>query len=134
MAKFPTLEWAQAFSDKLNSDQQYAQIAHNWEGDFYFIIEPGGAVTEQVVFYFDLWHGKCRETMNITDMSVRKPAFILKSPYENFKKVVSGEMHPMTAMMTGKLHVQGNMAIMMRSVPTILDFVRCAKEVTDSFV
>jgi hypothetical protein len=37
-------------------------------------------------------------------------------------------------LMTGKLHVQGNLAMLMRSVPIVLDFVRCAVEVTDSFV
>jgi hypothetical protein len=34
-------------------------------------------------------------------------------------------------MLTRKLKVQGNMAVMMRSVPTVLDFVRCAREVTE---
>jgi hypothetical protein len=37
-------------------------------------------------------------------------------------------------MMTRKLQVQGNMAVMMRSVPVVLDFVRCAREVTDAFL
>jgi len=32
--------------------------------------------------------------------------------------------------MTRKLVVQGNMAVMMRSVPTVLDFVRCTREIT----
>lgn len=134
MAKFPTSEWTQTFMDKLNTDAQYAQIAHNWEGDFYFVIEPGGALTERVVLYFDLWHGKCRAAFVESDATARKPAFVLKAPYENFKRVLTGEMHPMTALMTGKLHVQGSMAVLMRSVPTVLDFVRCAREVTDSFV
>jgi putative sterol carrier protein len=40
----------------------------------------------------------------------------------------------MQALMTRKLHVQGNMATLMRNVPTVLDFVRCAREVTDAFV
>jgi len=33
-------------------------------------------------------------------------------------------------MMTRRLHVQGSMAYMMRNVPVVLDFVRCAREVT----
>ena len=36
----------------------------------------------------------------------------------------------MQAMLTRKLDVKGNMAVMMRNVPTILDFVRCAREMT----
>jgi hypothetical protein len=32
------------------------------------------------------------------------------------------------------LQVHGNMALMMRNVPTVLDFVRCAQEVTDEVI
>jgi hypothetical protein len=39
----------------------------------------------------------------------------------------------MQALLTRKLSVHGNMAVLMRSVPTVLDFVRCCREVTDSF-
>jgi hypothetical protein len=35
--------------------------------------------------------------------------------------------------MTRRLRVKGNMAVLVRNVPTVLDFVRCAREVTDSF-
>ena len=40
------------------------------------------------------------------------------------------KLDPMQAMMTRKLNVQGSMAMMMRNVPVVLDFVRCAREVT----
>ena len=33
--------------------------------------------------------------------------------------------------LTRKLSVQGNMGLLMRNVPTVLDFVRCAQEVTE---
>jgi putative sterol carrier protein len=39
-------------------------------------------------------------------------------------------MNPMTAMMTSKLKVDGDLGYMMRHVPTVLDFVRCAREIT----
>jgi putative sterol carrier protein len=131
MAKFPSPEWTQALMDKLNSDEQYARIARNWEGDLVFDIEPGGPLKQKVVIYLDLWHGTCREAAYGKDLSGLKPAFTLRAPYENFIRVLKGEMHPMQAMMTRKLQVQGNMAVMMRNVPTVLDFVRCAQEVTD---
>lgn len=134
MAIFPTEEWVQTFVEKLNSDVQYAEIAQKWEGDFYFIIEPDDRMVKGIVYYFDLWHGKCREGFVVEDISVRDPIFRLSAPYENFAKVVTGEMHPMQALMTRKLHVKGNLTMLMRNVPVVLDFVRCAQEVTDSVV
>jgi putative sterol carrier protein len=134
MAIFPTAEWVQSFMEKLNTDEEYARVAQNWEGDFFFIVEPGESLKQQTVLYFDLWHGKCRQGTVVTDPSAQKPAFILKAPYENFKQVLTGDLHPMQALMTRKLHVQGNLAMLMRNVPTVLHFVRCAREVTDGFI
>ena len=60
-----------------------------------------------------------------------KPAFVLKASYENMLRVLHGEIDPMSALLTRKIGVQGNMTILMRNVPTVLDFVRCCREVTD---
>ena len=129
-AVFPSAEWLKEFEDKLNSDVRYAQIARNWEGDMYFVIEPDGNLMNRIVMYLDLWHGKCRGTEIVSELSSHQPTFTLKAGYRNFAKVLTGELDPMQAMLTRKLDVKGNMAIMMRNVPTVLDFVRCAREMT----
>ena len=131
MATFPNPEWIEALKEKLNSDERYAQVARNWEGDMIFEIEPGGALTEKVVYYIDLWHGKCRDAYLLSADQPASATFTLKAPYENYARLVKGEIDPMQALLTRKLSVQGNMAILMRNVPTVLDFVRCCREVTD---
>jgi len=134
MAQFPTVAWLQALESKLNSDQKYAQIAKNWEGDMLFVVQPGGGLSQAMTFYLDLWHGKCRSAYVVGDQAAPKATFTLNVPYENGIRLLKGELEPMQALLTRKLGVQGNMAVLMRNVPTILDFVRCAREVTDSFV
>jgi len=129
-AIFPSPEWLQILSDKLNSDERYAQIARNWEGDMCVVIEPSGPLTEKQQYYLDLWHGKCRKVQILKDMSSVQPKFILTATYDNISRIMKGQLDPMTAMMTRKLQVQGSMAYMMRNVPTVLDFVRCARDVT----
>jgi hypothetical protein len=37
-------------------------------------------------------------------------------------------------MVTRKLRVQGSMAYMMRNIPVVLDFVRCAREIDATFL
>jgi putative sterol carrier protein len=59
---------------------------------------------------------------------------VLTASYDNIAQIMKGKLDPMQAMLTRKLKVQGNMAIMMRNVPTVLDFVRCAREVTDEIL
>lgn len=130
MAEFPSTEWMQAIKDKLNTDEQYSRIAQKWEGDMRIVIEPDASFTETMWLYFDLWHGKCREAYIEDKSSSINPAFILKTSYGNILKLLSGEVGAMQALMTRMIGLRGNMAVMMRNVPTVLDFVRCCREVT----
>ncbi|MGA2504427.1 MAG: SCP2 sterol-binding domain-containing protein [Anaerolineales bacterium] len=128
--KFPSPEWLQALYEKLNSDKHYAQIARTWEGDMIVVIEPSGPVVEKQFYYLDLWHGTCRKTEIMKEMPAVTPKFVLTSTYDNISRIMKGELDPMQAMMTRKLQVRGSMAYMMRNIPTVLDFVRCARDVT----
>ncbi len=132
--KFPSPEWLNSLDEKLNTDERYAKIASKWEGDMAIVIDPAGPLTERLYYYLDLWHGKCRKVAVLSGLDGLKPAFILTATYDNIVKVLTGQLDPMAAMMTRKLHVQGNMVMMMRNVPTVLDFVRCAREVVDEIL
>ena len=131
MAEFPTEEWLNTFEEKLNTDSQYAEIAKNWEGDVNLKINPDAKLAEPVIIYFDLWHGKCREAYFVETGIKKEAAFTLNGKYQDYLRILSGDLHPMQAMLTRKLNVNGNMALLMRNVPTVLDFVRCAQEVTN---
>lgn len=133
MAQFPSSDWLQSLCVKLNTDEKYAQVARNWEGDMIFVIEPDAGSTQLTRWYIDLWHGKCRGVEVLQDGDERKATFTLRGPYDNFTRLLKGEIEPMQALLTRKIGVQGNMAVLMRSVPTVLDFVRCCREVTDGF-
>ncbi len=128
--KFPSPEWVQALEQKLNSDEHYARVASKWEGDMLIIIEPSGNLKERLYYYFDLWHGTCRKALALEGMGDLKPTFVLTATYDNIVKILTKQLDPMTAMMTRKLQVRGPMTVMMRNVPTVLDFVRCCDEIT----
>lgn len=130
---FPSIEWLEALHKHLNSDEKYAQIAKSWEGDIMFDILPSGALNERTLIYLDLWHGKCRKVQYNVDQKTTSD-FILQASYDDFVRVLTGQLAPMTAMMTRKLKVVGSMAYMMRNVPTVLQFVRCAQDVTDHYL
>lgn len=130
-AIFPSEEWLKELEAKLNSDERYHEIAKNWEGDLIFFIEPEGNLTEKITFYLDLWHGTCRKVdYQPAADAYPHPTFTLTSAYNNITSILTGKLNPMTAMMTSKLKVKGSMGYMMRNVPTVLDFVRVAQEVT----
>lgn len=134
-AQFPSAEWLWGLEDKLNTDEKYAQVAQKWEGDLLFVIEPEGHLDRQLTFYLDLWHGACRSVdFNPDPETYPDPTFKLSAKYGHIAAILMGELDPMTAMMTNKLKVKGSLGYMMRNVPTVLDFVRCAREVTSEIL
>ena len=130
-AIFPSEEWLKGLEATVNSDTQYRDIAKNWEGDIFFIIEPAGNLEERLTFYLDLWHGTCRKVDYKPEPgSYPNPTFTLTATYNDITSILKGKLNPMTAMMTSKLKVKGNLGYMMRNVPTVLDFVRVAQKAT----
>lgn len=130
-AIFPNEEWLLSLKEYLNTNEKYAKIARKWEGDLVFDIKAEGALETDQAIYIDLWHGKCRDAFYVQEGEEMDAAFILTAPYSNFVRVLKGDLDPMQAMMTRKLAVKGSMAYMMRNIPTVLEFVRCAQAVTD---
>jgi len=130
-AIFPSVEWLKELEVQLNTDEKYADVARNWEGDLFFDIGPEGNLKEPLTFYLDLWHGKCRKAEYQPKPEVHpNPVFVMSASYNNITAVLTGKLNPMTAMMTSKLKVKGSMGYLMRNVPTVLDFVRVAQVVT----
>lgn len=131
--EFPSKEWVEAFVAVLNEDERYAEIARKWEGDLAFVIEADEGLDAPVmVIYMDLWHGKCRGWGTYTegDPEIPEPKFFLTATRSQFMRVLRGELDPMQAMMTRRLKVRGDMGYMLRNIPTVLDFVRCAQQVS----
>ena len=132
MPEFASQAWFEDFVVQINASDHYREVAADWEGDIAFRImaEPDRGVPRDIYGYLDLWHGTCRKVAMLPAQGEMKPEFVLTATYDNIVDILTGKLNPMTAMMTRKLQVHGNMAMMMRNVPTVLDFVRCAREVT----
>lgn len=123
---FPSDDWIKAMMVDLNQSVSYMDAAAKWEGDFLFVIEPGGGLRETVNLYMDLHHGKCRKAFQVNGQTEKvTPAFRLTGPIATWKKVMTKKLDPMQAMMTGQLKLQGNMATVMKNV-------RAAKELVES--
>ncbi len=133
MLRFDSDEWIKALCQELNGSEAYAQAAKNWEGDFYFIVEPGGAMTEPVIFYIDLWHGKCREAKLITDEGEKQPVFRMSAPLSSWRKVIEKKLDPIQGLMTRQLKLKGNMAMIMRNVKAAQELVNCCTLVPTEF-
>jgi putative sterol carrier protein len=133
MYEFASDEWLKVFQEAINSSQAYADAARTWEGDFYFIVDPGGAVDEEIVMYVDLWHGKCRGTEWLADRSAKEPAFVINAPESVWRKVIDKKLDPIQGLMTRQLKLKGDMIKIMKAVKAAKELVECTTQVPTKF-
>ena len=91
-AIFPNQEWLTNLETCLNTNDKYAKIAKNWEGDLAFDIKADGALETDLRVYLDLWHGKCRGVRFLEADEELEAAFILIAPFSNFVRVLKGKL------------------------------------------
>lgn len=125
MSVFGTIEWANEFMEKVNGYKAYEDAAKTWEGDFYFVTEPGGSIKEPQYTYVDLWHGKCRKVDVVTEATKDKykPEFVLQAAVGVWRKVAEKKVDSIQAIVTRQLKLTGNMGKVMRAVKAAQELV-----------
>ena len=130
---FPSQEWLEALVEELNSNPAYRDAAKNWEGDFYFIIEPEGNFENRVIAYMDLWHGECRSACMVSDENEKSPEFRIRAPLSKWRRVLEKQVNPIHGMLTGQLKVKGNMMKIVKTPRSALELVNCCSRVPTVF-
>lgn len=134
MYEFGSNEWLDAFKEAINSSEDYADAARNWEGDFHFIVDPGGAIDKEIVMYVDLWHGKCRATERLAERSAKEPEFVINAPQSVWRQVIEKKLDPIQGLMTRQLKLRGNMVKIMKAVRAAKELVECTTKVPTQFL
>lgn len=130
---FGSDEWAKAFMEEINKNEAYAKAAADWEGDFYFVVQPKKMFDRQIVLYVDLWHGKCRDAKVVEDESQYSPEYKLIASDDNWKAIIDRKLDPIRGMMIRKLKLEGNMGKIMRYVKAAQELVNSATRVPTEF-
>ncbi len=125
MPQFPSDEWIKALMQTVNESESYRESAKKWEGDFYFVVNEGSDVPQDVYLYMDLWHGECREAYEATDPDVKTPEFVIRASVFAWRKVIEKKIDPIRALMTRQLKLTGTMTKIMQQPKTAIELVNC---------
>jgi putative sterol carrier protein len=131
--QFPSEDWLKAFVDEVNTSEAYRKAAATWEGDFYFVIEPGPGFQKDVALYIDLWHGEARSGAMVADESEKSPEFIIRAPINTWRRVIEKKLDPIQGMITGQLKLKGTLSKIMRTPKAAAELVNCATRVPTEF-
>lgn len=133
--KFLTREWIEAYMEVLNNSPDYKEAAKEWEGDFLFVVEPDGKLTETIIYYLDLWHGDCRSVDFFKEGDeLPETEFQYIGKYSNWLKVINGELDPIKGILTRQFKLVGNKAKVMRATKAATELVRSAQKVDTEFL
>jgi putative sterol carrier protein len=125
MPQFPSDEWIKALMVQVNESESYREAAKKWEGDFYFVINAGPGVPQDVYLYMDLWHGACRDAYQAGAPDDQSPEFVIRAPVAGWRKVIEKKVDPIRALMTRQLKLQGTMTKIMKYPKAATELVNC---------
>ncbi|MEM7049626.1 MAG: SCP2 sterol-binding domain-containing protein [Acidobacteriota bacterium] len=120
--------WIAEWGDELNSSDAYRAAAAAWEGSILFIMAlPTG---EERLAFLDLWHGDCRAARVASQQDTGDAAFILRATDHDWQRVLSGDIEPIWAMMSGKLKLErGRTAQLVPHAKAAQELVAAARRV-----
>jgi putative sterol carrier protein len=137
---FGSKDWVEAFVAVLNTNDEYARAAKDWEDPIALMVtDLPPSVREyfgsdRVVVWLDLYHGRCRGFEMLKDVEDKKAPIIIAGSYENMKKVAQGRLSPTIAVMTGQLRVKGNVGKLLSNASASSAFVNAIKKVPTEFL
>lgn len=154
MAKFATDEWAEQYAKALNENEEYRAAAgpkgfppDGWEGDYIFVVEPGGNLDHKIEMWIGLYHGDCTgakilkegEKYQIVKPGEKAPEgvigveFIYSATYDNWEKILKKELDAVKAMLKGQAKLQGDMAKVLRATKAAKEMVNTSANIDTQY-
>jgi putative sterol carrier protein len=123
--RFPSDEWIKELSRQLNASESYERSAKDWEGDFWFLVEPDESYSEEAWLFLGLYHGKSPDAAMEPNPDGRETEFTLSAPFGTWRQVIEGKLDPIQGMMMRKLKLEGNLVKIMRYPRAAKEIVSC---------
>jgi len=137
MPEFPSEGWVRAWVDLANHSKEFESSGAGWEGAVGVVIEPDAAagVTEPFLVRLEGRHGKWQGcAFGTNEALLEATVFVLRAPYRRWKEVVSQELHPIKALLQGKIRVQGHLPVILKWTRSMIVLGQLAGQVDTTFI
>ena len=136
VAEIFTEAWAIHWCRELTSSVAYHQAAARWEGALVLVLEADEAlgIDQERVVFLDVHHGTCRGARSATPEDRQTAPFVLQGNAAAWRRILAGEIEPLTAVMTGKLRLaQGSLAKLLPYVQAAKELVAAARRIPATY-
>lgn len=134
---FPSDAWAAAYHRAINANPDYHEAARDWIHGPVAIVcraDPARGLERDVGIWLDLHEGACREVRLVGGPAAAAATLQLAGPYDCWKAVIRGELEPIAGVLTGRLNLKGNLALLVRHVRLAQVLVKSAGDVPTRFL
>ncbi len=135
-AEIFTEDWAKAWCEKINANEEYAKAAKRWEGAIVLLMaaDDSYGIPEQRAVIADLWHGECRSGKVAGAGDLDEAPYIIAADPPTWSKILSGDLDPIVGLVGGKLKLErGKLFKLLPYAKAAKEMVESAKQVDTSF-
>ena len=122
--KFLTEDWISALNDALGAHEGFQSAIASTDLGVQFVVTDGSD-DEPIDYYLSIGSGAASAALG----SLEGADVTIKSNYETASAVSKGELNTQTAFMTGKIKVEGNLAVLMMNQNIISQWGKASESI-----
>ena len=135
--RFGTSDWAESLRREINASSEYRNAASQWgvgfNGDVLLVFTPDAALAEPQNLLVRLEGGACLGAEFLQDAGGAAPGFVLRAPFSLWKEILDRKTLAATAILTGRMKIEGNPGILLRFLAAHRALIHCAASLDTAF-
>jgi len=135
--RFGSEEWAAALAEGINASSEYRNAGAQWgvgyNGNVLLAIEPDTALAEGLNLLIRLGGGECHGADFVDDPRHPDAGFALRAPYLLWKDILERKTLAATAILTGRMKVDGDKMTLLKHTAAHRAMVACCAEIDTEF-
>jgi len=136
-SKFGTGAWAAALVVEINASSEYRNAAAKWgdgfNGNVLLVFDADALLPKTHALLVELAKGTCRGASFVEGVAHADAGFGLRAPFSIWKDVLSRKTLAVTAILTGKMKIEGDRMTLLKHAAAHRALVACAAALDTEF-
>jgi len=134
---FGTVAWAAALVAEINASSEYRNAAAKWgdgfNGNVLLVFDADPALPKTHALLVELAKGSCAGASFVGGVAHPDAGFGLRAPFSTWKDVLERRMLAATAILTGKMKVEGDRMTLLKHTTAHRALIACAAALDTEF-
>ena len=135
--RFGSPEWADALVAEINGSSEYRNAAAKWgdgfNGNVLLVFEADAAFPTTLALLVELARGSCGAATFVTGADHPRAGFGLRAPFSIWRDVLARQTMAATAILTGRMKVDGDTMTLLKHTAAHRALVTCAAALDTEF-